>query len=92
MEFLFYILAGAFVGWIASMIAGTNREQGAIANIIVGILGAFLGSLLVRALGGAGVTGFNLMSFLVALLGAVILLFIYKAIRGDRYHGSALHR
>lgn len=92
MEFLFYILAGAFVGWIASMIAGTNREQGAIANIIVGILGAFLGSWLVRAIGGAGVTGFNLTSFLVALLGSVILLFIYKALRGDRYHGSTLHR
>jgi uncharacterized membrane protein YeaQ/YmgE (transglycosylase-associated protein family) len=63
MEFLFYILAGAFVGWIASMIAGTNREQGAIANIIVGILGAFLGSFLVRAIGGSGVTGFDITSF-----------------------------
>jgi uncharacterized membrane protein YeaQ/YmgE (transglycosylase-associated protein family) len=93
MEFLFYILAGAFVGWIASMIAGTNRDQGAIANITVGILGAFLGSFLVRAIGGAGVTGFDLTSFLVALLGAVILLFIYKAVRGDTtHHSSTLHR
>lgn len=92
MEFLFYILAGALVGWVASMIAGTNREQGAIGNIIVGILGAFLGSFLVRAIGGAGVTGFNITSFLVALLGAVLLLFIYKAVRGDTTHSSTLHR
>lgn len=92
MEFIFYILAGAFVGWIASMIAGTNREQGAIANIIVGILGAFIGSLIVRALGGEGVTGFNLGSFLVALAGAVVLLFVYRAIRGDRSHSPTLHR
>ena len=81
MEFLLYILGGAFVGWIASMVAGTNKDQGAIGNILVGVLGAFLGSFLMRTLGGSGVTGFNISSFLVALLGAVILLFVYKAIR-----------
>jgi uncharacterized membrane protein YeaQ/YmgE (transglycosylase-associated protein family) len=92
MEFVFYIIAGAFVGWIASMIAGTNRDQGTIGNIIVGILGALLGSFIARALGGAGVTGFNLGSFLVALAGAVVLLFLYRAIRGDRTHSPTLHR
>jgi uncharacterized membrane protein YeaQ/YmgE (transglycosylase-associated protein family) len=92
MEILFYLLGGAFVGWVASMIAGTNREQGVIGNIVVGILGAFLGSVIVRAFGGSGVTGFDLTSFLVALLGAVLLLFIYRAIRGDRMHSPTLHR
>ena len=92
MEFLLYILGGALVGWVASMIAGTNQEQGAVANIIVGILGAFLGSAIVRAIGGAGVTGFDLMSFLVALLGAVVLLFIYKMVRGGATHSPTLHR
>jgi uncharacterized membrane protein YeaQ/YmgE (transglycosylase-associated protein family) len=93
MGIILYIIFGALVGWIASMIAGTNREQGAIGNIIVGILGAFLGGLVANAAGSGGITGFNLSSFLIALAGAVVLLFIYKAIRGGRTHNSpTLHR
>jgi len=88
MGIILWIIFGALVGWIASMIAGTNEEQGAIGNIIVGILGAFLGGLIVSVFGGSGITGFNLGSFLVALLGAVVLLFIYRAVRGSsaRHH------
>lgn len=87
MGIILYIIFGALVGWIASIIMGRNAEQGAIGNILVGIAGAFIGSMLVRAFGGAGVTGFNLGSFLVALLGAVILLFIYNAVtRRGRHH------
>ncbi len=81
MEIILYIIFGALVGWIASIIMGRNSEQGAIGNIIVGILGAFVGSWLVRTFGGAGVTGFNLTSFFVALLGAVLLLFVYNMFR-----------
>lgn len=88
MEIILYIIFGALVGWIASIIMGRNAEQGALGNIIVGILGAFIGSFLVRAFGGAGVTGFNLSSFLVALLGAIVLLFIYNMFRrgAGRHH------
>lgn len=86
-EILLFILFGALVGWIASIITGRNAQQGAIGNIIVGILGAFLGGLLVRAFGGEGVTGFNLTSFLVALLGAVVLLFVVNMFR----RGSSNH-
>lgn len=85
MGILLFIIFGAIVGWIASMIVGTNREQGALGNIVVGILGAFLGGIIMNAFGDRGITGFNISSFLVALLGAVILLIIYKALRG---HGS----
>lgn len=86
MELILYIIFGALVGWIASIIMGRNAEQGALGNIIVGILGAFVGGWIVQAFGGAGVTGFNLSSFLVALMGAVLLLFIYNMFRRTRHH------
>ena len=92
MGIIAWIVLGALAGWIASMIAGTNQEQGAIANIIVGILGAFVGGFIVSLFGGNGITGFNLSSFLVALLGAVVLLFVYRAVRGSHTHSPTLHR
>lgn len=73
-----WIIFGAFAGWIASMIVGTNARQGVIGNIVVGIIGAFVGGLIVRLLGGSGVDGFNLYSLLVAILGAVVLLWIAR--------------
>ena len=81
LDVLLWIIFGAFAGWIASMIMGTNEEQGAFGNIVVGILGAFLGGFIVRALTDSSVSGFNLGSLLVAILGAVLLLAIVKAFR-----------
>lgn len=81
MEIVAWILFGALAGWIASIIMKTNAEQGALGNIIVGILGAILGGFLVEALTGSTVEGFNFMSLLVAILGAVILLAIVKMFR-----------
>lgn len=86
MGLIFYIIFGALVGWIASIIMGRNAEQGALGNIIVGILGAFVGGWIMQAMGGAGVTGFDLRSFLVALMGAVLLLFVYNMFRRTRHH------
>ncbi len=60
------------------MIMKTNAEQGAIGNIVVGIAGAVIGGFLVGMLTGSEVTGFNLGSLLVAILGAVILLAVVK--------------
>lgn len=82
MGIISWIIFGALAGWVASMLANTNEEQGAIGNILIGIIGAFIGGMLMEMLGGSGVTGFNFRSFLVAILGAVILLVIYKAVRG----------
>lgn len=56
------------------MLMGTNEEQGGFANIVVGIVGAVIGGFIARAFGGEGITGFNLTSFVIALLGAIILL------------------
>jgi uncharacterized membrane protein YeaQ/YmgE (transglycosylase-associated protein family) len=81
MEIIFWVVFGALVGWVASLIMKTDPEQGIFLNIVVGIVGAVLGGWIARLFGGAGVTGFNLYSFLVALIGAVVLIAIVKAVR-----------
>lgn len=82
MSFLVYIIFGGLVGWVASMLMGTDGQQGILLNVVVGIVGAVLGSWIFSLLGiGGSVTGFNLGSFVVALLGAVVLIAILKALR-----------
>ncbi len=82
MGILSWIIIGGLAGWVASMIMGKNASMGLIANILTGIVGAFIGGFVMSIVGGSGVTGFNLYSFGVATLGAVILLFILKKIKG----------
>lgn len=74
-----WLIIGALAGWIASMITGNNSRMGAGANIIVGIVGGFIGGLAMNLLGGSGVTGFNIWSLFVAIIGSVILLWIINA-------------
>ena len=81
MGILLWIIFGGIVGWIASIIMKTDGQQGIILNIIVGIVGAALGGWMMSFLGEGAVTGFNLYSFLVALLGAVVLIAIVNALR-----------
>ena len=81
-NFIVWIVFGALAGWIASMITKTNEQQGAIGNILTGIVGAFIGGFIVRTLTGNDVEGFNLVSLLVAIVGAVILISLLKMIRG----------
>lgn len=81
MNILLWILFGALVGWIASLIMKTNRQQGTLIDIVVGVVGAVIGGFLFETLGRSGVTGFNLYSMFVAVIGAVILLAIVKAVR-----------
>ena len=77
MGIIAWIIFGGLAGWVASMIAGKNERQGCLLNIIVGIVGAFIGGLLMQFITGHGFGfGFNLPSFIVAVLGAVILLAI----------------
>ena len=84
LSIVLWIVLGALAGWIASIIMGRNASMGAIANIIVGIIGAFIGGFLMNLIGTSGVTGFNLWSLLVAVLGAVVLLFIVGLVQGRR--------
>ena len=82
MNFILWIIFGAIAGWIASIIMGRNAQMGALANIVVGIVGALIGGFLMSNVFGApGVTGFNLMSLIVAILGAIILLFLVGLVR-----------
>jgi uncharacterized membrane protein YeaQ/YmgE (transglycosylase-associated protein family) len=85
MGIIMWVIFGALVGWIASMIMRTDAQQGAIMNIVVGIVGAFLGGFLSTLLGGPGVSGFNLVSIIVAVLGAVVLLFLVRLFTGGRH-------
>jgi uncharacterized membrane protein YeaQ/YmgE (transglycosylase-associated protein family) len=81
MNIFVWIIFGALAGWIASIVMGKNKKMGAIANIVVGIIGAFLGGYIMQFFGVQGVTGFNLPSLLVAIVGAVVLLFIVGLVR-----------
>lgn len=81
MNILVLILFGALAGWLASLVMGTDAQMGALANIIIGILGAFIGGALMNAFGNAGVTGFNLYSIVVAVVGAVVLIFLVGLFR-----------
>ena len=76
-----WIVLGGLAGWLASIITGWNDRMGCIANIVVGIVGALIGGWLMSVFGGTGVTGFNLPSLLVAVIGAVVLLVIVGVIR-----------
>lgn len=81
MGILSWLILGAVAGWIASMFTGNNQRMGLAANIIVGIIGSFIGGFVFSLLGGHGVTGLNLCSLIVAVAGSVILLTIVNAIR-----------
>ena len=76
-----WIILGALAGWIASKIMTTDAEQGALANIIIGIVGAVIGGFIFSFFGGSGVNGFNIYSFLVALVGAIALIALLKALK-----------
>jgi len=83
MGILLWIIFGALVGWVASLIMGTNESQGGLANIVVGIIGAVIGGFLAELLGWGGITGFNLGSFVVALAGASLLIALLKLFTGN---------
>ena len=78
-----WIVLGALAGWIASIITGTSARVSGWMNVVVGIIGAFIGGLVLQLLGAGAPSGFNLASLLTAILGAVILLSLVRAFRRD---------
>lgn len=82
--FIGWIIIGGLAGWIGSKIMGTDAQQGIFLNIIVGVIGGLLGGWLLGLLGVDVAGGGWIFSFLTALLGACILLFIVKAVTGRR--------
>lgn len=81
MNIIAWIIFGAIAGWIASIITGKNKKMGAVANIVVGVVGAFLGGWIFSFFGGPGFTGFNLQSLFVAVVGSVVLIVAVGLIR-----------
>ena len=86
MNLLSWIVFGALAGWVASIIAGTSRKQGCLTDIIVGVVGAFLGGVIMNFVTKGDWIGarWNIGSFVVAVLGAVILLVVTGASRRRR--------
>ncbi|TVP59247.1 MAG: GlsB/YeaQ/YmgE family stress response membrane protein [Halomonadaceae bacterium] len=83
MNILIWLIMGGIIGWIASLIMKTEGQQGIIMNVVVGIAGSVIGGWLVVPLFGGETMqeGFNLTSFVVALVGAIILLAVVNLIR-----------
>jgi uncharacterized membrane protein YeaQ/YmgE (transglycosylase-associated protein family) len=83
MNLIIWLIVGGVIGWLASIIMKTDAQQGIFLNIIVGIVGAFLGGLIING-GSINNAGLDIRSFLVSLLGAVILLAIVNLFRRGR--------
>jgi len=81
MGIILWIILGALAGWIASMVMKTDAEQGALGNIVMGVIGAVIGGFLMNLFGQSGVTGFNLYSILVSVVGAVVVIYVAKMLR-----------
>ncbi len=87
MNFIIWLIAGAVVGWLASVIMKTSGRQGLIIDIVVGIVGAFIGGYFISPLVGAGTINqgdFSVPALLVSLVGAVILLAVVRLVRRGR--------
>lgn len=79
LSFIIWLIIGGVIGWLASMIMRTDAQQGVFLNIVVGIVGAFVGGLIVN--GGSINDNINVTSILVSLVGAVVLLGVFNLVR-----------
>ena len=79
MSILLWIVLGALAGWLASIFMASSR--GLPEDIILGIVGSFVGGFIMELLNQPGITGFNLYSLLVSFLGAVVLIYLSRVIR-----------
>ena len=83
MGIVLWIIFGAIAGWITSTIMKTNSQQGTVQDILLGIVGAIVGGFLMGMMGEAGVTGFNLYSLMVAVIGSVVVIYIGRMMRAS---------
>jgi uncharacterized membrane protein YeaQ/YmgE (transglycosylase-associated protein family) len=84
MSIIGWIILGLIAGFIGSKIVNKTGE-GFFLDIVLGIVGAIVGGVIFTAVGATGVTGFNLYSMFVAVVGAIVVLVLYLAIFGRRY-------
>lgn len=78
MNIFYWIILGAVAGWIADTVMKSAHSM--LEDIVLGIIGAFVGGFIMNSFGQPGVTGFNLYSLIVALIGAIILIFFGRLI------------
>jgi uncharacterized membrane protein YeaQ/YmgE (transglycosylase-associated protein family) len=83
MSIIAWIILGLIAGFIASKIVNKQGE-GFFLDIVLGIVGAVVGGFIFSAVGASGVTGFNLYSLVVAVIGAIVVLVLYHAVAGRR--------
>ncbi len=79
MSILAWLILGLIAGFIGSKLVN-KRGEGLILDIVLGVVGAFVGGFIFNFFGAAGVTGFNLYSMIVAVIGSVVVLVLYHAI------------
>ncbi len=84
MDIILWIILGAIAGWLASVIMKTDASQGAVADIILGIVGGVVGGFIMSLVGQSGVTGFNIYSLGVAVIGAVVIIYLGRMLRRSR--------
>lgn len=84
MGILLWIIFGALAGWIASVIMKTDYSQGTMMDIVMGIIGSIVGGFLMGMVGKSGVDGFNLYSLVVAVIGAVVVIYVGRMLRNRR--------
>ena len=84
MGIIAWIVFGLLAGWVAKMLVPGRDPQGCIITMVIGVLGAVIGGFIGSWLGFGAVTGFNLKSFLIAVVGSVLLLALYHLVRGRR--------
>ena len=82
MGWLAWLIVGAIAGWLASKVMRTS--QGLLTDVLVGIVGAFIGGFLFNQFGTTGVTGFNIWSVFVAFVGSIVLLMLIRLFSGRR--------
>lgn len=82
MGIILWIIFGALAGWISSIIMKSDSSQGTLSDIVMGIVGAIVGGFIMNLFGQSGVTGFNLYSFAVAVIGAIVVIYVGRMMRG----------
>lgn len=79
MDLILWVILGAAAGWLASIIMGTDAQQGAVMNIVLGVIGSLVGGFVMNFFGAPTAGGFNIYSLIVATLGAILLIWVGKA-------------
>ncbi|HSK83220.1 MAG TPA: GlsB/YeaQ/YmgE family stress response membrane protein [Rubrobacter sp.] len=88
MGIISWIVVGLIAGLLAKLVVPGEGPGGLIVTTIIGMIGAVVGGALIGLLGGVGATGLNVWSVLVATLGAILLLFVYRLFTGSHYRTS----